>query len=103
MTTYVRCDFTQLILYLVIPSLLQIFEDGAAYRGRLKALGRDVIKIHFRAELDPVIEYDHNSSQREKIIADNITKTIEESLFLQGPLDRKVSFFVMIDQSSDAL
>lgn len=60
-------------------------------------MGRDIVKSHFRAELSPDIDYDHNSSQREQIISDNVEKLIEGSLFLQGPLDRNVSVFFFIN------
>lgn len=65
----------------------------------MKAMGRDVIKLHYRAELDPEIEYSHNSNQRRDIIADNVKKLIDESLFLQGPPDIHVNFFLMNDQA----
>jgi hypothetical protein len=103
MITYVCwVDFAQSIHYGLIPCF-QIFEDGAAYRGRLKIMGRDVIKLHYRAALDPEIEGDHNSDQREQVIAENVKKLLDESLFLQGPPDSNVSSFIMNDQSVDAL
>ena len=83
MITYVHCLISQRVR--LIP-YFQIFEDGAAYRGRLKAMGRKVIKLHYRAYLNPDIDISHNSSQREDAIADNLRKLIDESLFLQGPL-----------------
>lgn len=89
MTIFVRWyDFTQLVWLI---SCCQIFEDGAAYRGRMKSMGRDVVKIHYRAELYPDIDICHNSNQRDGIIADNVKKLTEGSLFLQGPADVNVS------------
>ena len=91
MTLFVRlCDFILSIYFSLIPCF-QIFEDGATYRGRMKSMGREVVKIHYRAALYPVIDYCHNSDQREQIISDNVKKLIEDSLFLQGPPDVNVS------------
>ena len=90
MITHVRCLISQRVR--LIP-YFQIFEDGAVYRGHLKAMGREVIKLHYQADLDPDIDISHNSSQREDVIADNLRKLIDESLFLQGPLDPNVSLF----------
>ena len=64
----------------------------------MKALCREVIKLHYRDELNPEIQHCHNSSQREEAIADNVKKLVDESLFLQGPLDTNVISFVMNDQ-----
>jgi hypothetical protein len=89
------------ISYWLIPYYFQIFEDGAAYRGRMKTMCRDVIKFHYRAELDPEIEYGHNSNEREQVIANNVKNLIDDSLFLQGPPDFHVSSFVMNDQPVD--
>jgi hypothetical protein len=63
-------------------SLFQIFGDGAAYQGRIKALCHEVIKLHYRDKLNPEIQHCHNSSQREEAIADIVKKLIDESLFL---------------------
>ena len=90
MITYVHCLISQRVR--LIP-YFQIFEDGAAYRGCLKAMGCEVVKLHYRADLDPDIDISHSSSQREDAIADNLRKLINESLFLQGPLDPNVSLF----------
>ena len=82
---------------------LQVFEDGAAYRGRLKILCREVVKLHFWSELDPEIDYGHNSDEREQVIANNVKRLIDESLFHQGPLDDNVRSFFINDQPVDAL
>ena len=58
-------------------------------------MGHKVIKIHYQAELDLEVEIFHNSSQQEDTIADNLKKLIDESLFLQGPLDTNINSFVM--------
>ena len=63
----------------------------------MKTMGHDVIKFHYKEELSPEIEYCHNSSQREQIIAENVKPLIEDSLFLQGPLDANVYFFFLND------
>ena len=90
MITCIRCLILQRVR--LIP-YFQIFEDGAVYQGHLKAMGHEVIKLHYRANLDPDIDISHNSSQREDAIADNLRKLINKSLFLQGPLDPNVSLF----------
>jgi hypothetical protein len=64
-------------------------------------MGRDIVKFHYK-ELSPEIENCHNSSQREQIIAENVKTLVEDSIFLQGPLDANVYFFFMNDQSTDA-
>lgn len=64
----------------------------------MKSMGREVVKFHYQAELNPEIEHNHNSDQRYEVIADNVKKLINESLFFQGPLDNHVSFFVMNNQ-----
>lgn len=66
-------------------------------------MARDVVKIHYRDELDPEIEIGHNSDDRVQVIADNVKSLIEDSLFLQGPPDFHVSSFVIDNQSIDAL
>ena len=68
----------------------QIFEDGATYWGWMKTLARQVVSFHFKNEFYPMIEEDHNSDQRDNIIAGNVKKLIDESLFLQGPPDINV-------------
>ena len=60
----------------------------------MKALGREIVKLHYRAELDPELDFGHNSDERQQVIADNVKKLIDESLFLQGPPDANVSFFL---------
>ena len=69
----------------------------------MKTMCRDIVKFHYRAELDPEIEYGHNSNEREQVIVDNIKKLMDDSLFLQGPPDFHVSSFVINDQPIDAL
>jgi hypothetical protein len=85
-------------LFLFDDSLFQIFEDGAAYRGRLKTMGRDIIKIHFQAELNPDIEHCHNSNQRDEAIAGNVKKLIDKIPFPPGATRSQCKFFVMINQ-----
>ena len=60
----------------------------------MKTMGRDVIKFHYKEELSLEIEYCHNSSQ---IIAENVKPLIEDSLFLQWPLNANVYFFFLND------
>ena len=44
MITYVHCLISQRVR--LIP-YFQIFEDGAAYQGHLKAMGCEVVKLHY--------------------------------------------------------
>ena len=90
MITYVHCLISQRVR--LIP-YFQIFKDRAAYWGCLKAMGCKVVKLHYRADLNPDIDISHNSSQREDAIAHNLRKVIDESLFLHSPLDPNVSLF----------
>lgn len=64
----------------------------------MKTLARQVVALYYKAELDPVIEHGHNSNQREEVIAGNVSRLVDESLFLQGPLDTNVSFSLRNDQ-----
>jgi hypothetical protein len=57
----------------------------------MKNMARDLIKVHYKEAIFPVIEFDHNSDQETAIIAENVKKLLNESLFLQGPLDTQVS------------
>ena len=66
-------------------------------------MGREVVQLHYRADLDPEMDYDHNSDEREAAISKNITKLINESLFHQGPLDSNVSFLFIIISPFNAL
>lgn len=56
----------------------------------MKTLARQVVSFHFKNEFYPMIEEDHNSDQRDDIVAGNVKKLIDESLFLQGPPDINV-------------
>lgn len=64
---------------------------------------REVVMLHYRADLDPEMDYDHNSNQLENVISKNITKLIDQSLFHQGPLDSNVSFLFIIISPFNAL
>ena len=75
---------------LLIASL-QIFEDGASYRSRLKSLARDVVKFHYKDAFDAKIEGCHNSDQRDEAISQNIKKLIDGVFFIQGPKDVEVN------------
>jgi hypothetical protein len=70
---------------------LQIFEDGASYRGRLKTMAREVVKFYYKDAFNSDIEHCHNSDQRDNAISKKIKKLIDESLFLQGPPDIEVN------------
>ena len=61
----------------------------------MKILGREIVKLHYRDELNPEINYCHNSDQLIEMIADKVKELLDDSLFLQGPLDANVSFFLL--------
>ncbi|KAH9027023.1 hypothetical protein EDB85DRAFT_2148836 [Lactarius pseudohatsudake] len=62
-----------------------IFDDGASYRGRMKTMARDIVKSHFKAELEPSLAFDHNSSEEAQAISDAVRNCLQNSLFLVGP------------------
>ncbi|KAH9167798.1 hypothetical protein EDB89DRAFT_2074550 [Lactarius sanguifluus] len=62
-----------------------IFDDGASYRGRMKTMARDIVKSHFKAELEPSLTYGHNSSEQAQVISDAVKNCLRNSLFLVGP------------------
>jgi hypothetical protein len=64
----------------------------------MKTMARPLVWFHFKAELNPVIEEGHNSDQRDGVVAGNVKKLINDSLFLQGPPDANVSFALRDDQ-----
>ncbi|KAH9159459.1 hypothetical protein EDB89DRAFT_2083809 [Lactarius sanguifluus] len=62
-----------------------IFDDGPSYRGRMKTMARDIVKSHFKAELNPSLTFGHNSSEQAQVISDAVRNTLQNSLFLVGP------------------
>ena len=82
------------VQYPVLISLVfQVFEDGSTYRGRLKFLGRTIVKSCYENILNPNIMEDHNSDQASMIVRDNVAETLRESTFLlAAELDENVSF-----------
>jgi hypothetical protein len=66
----------------IIPIVSQVFEDGATYRGRLKTLGRTVVKMFYADLLQPDITEGHNSDQVLMVIKDNVTTALADSSFL---------------------
>ncbi|KAH9164867.1 hypothetical protein EDB89DRAFT_1911835 [Lactarius sanguifluus] len=68
-----------------------IFDDGPSYRGRMKTMARDIVKSHFKAELNPSLTFGHNSSEQAQVISDAVRNTLQNSLFLVGPeLDENI-------------
>jgi hypothetical protein len=65
-----------------IPVVSQVFEDGASYHGRLKLLGRTIVKEYYEDVLQPNIMEGHNSDQAMMIVRDNVTATLQDSSFL---------------------
>ena len=75
----------------------QVFEDGSTYRGRLKLLGRIVVKAYYRDTLQPDIVEGHNSDQVRMVVRDNVTKILEDSSFLCATeLDENVSLKIIL-------
>ena len=71
----------------------QVFEDGSTYRGRLKLLGRSIVKIHYEDTLQPNIMNGCNSDQAMMMVRDNVAKILNDSSFLiSNELDENVSF-----------
>ena len=62
--------------------VFQVFEDGATHRGRLKTLGRTIVKAFYEDILQPNIMDGHNSDQAMMVVRDNVTKTLDDSSFL---------------------
>jgi hypothetical protein len=76
-----------------IPFISQVFEDGSTYRGRLKLLGRTIVKAYYGDTLQPNIMEGHNSDQAMIIVRDNVTTILEDSSFLLATEpDENVSF-----------
>jgi hypothetical protein len=64
----------------------------------MKTMARDIVKFHYRDELSPNIDFCHNSDDRDGIVAQNVKKLLDESLFIQGPPDCNVSSPPMVEQ-----
>ena len=54
-------------------------------------MAREVFKFHYKDTLNAGIDGCHNSNQRDEAISENVKKLIDNSLFLQGPLDAQVN------------
>lgn len=73
--------------------VFKVFEDGSTHRGRLKSLGRTVVKSFYGDVLRPDIMEGHNSDQEARIIGDKVNDILEDSSFLlASELDENVSF-----------
>ncbi|KAF8811157.1 hypothetical protein BYT27DRAFT_7208610 [Phlegmacium glaucopus] len=59
-----------------------VFEDGSTYRGRLKTLGRSIVKLYYKDALEPDIRINHNSDQQAETIRENVASLLKDSLFL---------------------
>lgn len=78
---------------MLIPLIPQVFEDGSTYRGRLKTLGRNVVKACYKDTIQPDIEECHNSDQAKIVVRDNVANILKDSLFLLATKpDENVSF-----------
>lgn len=59
----------------------------------MKTIARDVVQIHYKDQLNPILDFDHNASQLEKLVAENVRELLEESTFHMGlTRDANVSF-----------
>jgi hypothetical protein len=72
-----------------------VFSDAASYRGRLKKLASEVIRIHFHDTLEPEIEGGHNSEDIVELVASNVKGVFDNSLFLFGPPGKEVRSILM--------
>jgi hypothetical protein len=83
-----------LALLLSLFSLVfKVFEDGSTHRGRLKLLGRIIVKTYYEDVLQPDITEGHNSDQATMIIRDKVTTILDDSSFLlASEPDENVSF-----------
>ena len=75
-----------LVSTLLFPCTLlirpQIFEDGATYRGRLKALGRQLTKTLYSDVIAPEVVFDCNSDQYARVAGESVTEFLTQSKFL---------------------
>ena len=70
--------------------IFQIFKDGATYHGHMKTHGHYIVKTYYSNAINPTTEDDMNSNQYECLIGENVTKLLNESLFMLGKCDANV-------------
>ena len=71
---------------------LQVFEEGTTSRGRMKTTARDVVRLFYKDDLYPDLDFCHNSAQLEELVADNVKKLLKDSRFHIGlKLDAQVN------------
>ena len=63
-------------------SKVLVFEDGATYRGRLKTLGRHVVKSFYADMIFPNVDGNLNSDQYHQLVLQNVTGLLSEASFL---------------------
>jgi hypothetical protein len=74
---------------------LQVFEEGSTTRGCMKAIGREVVKVHYKDQILPTLDYDHNSEDLRKVVQENVFNMIDDSTFHMGlTLDARVSVLI---------
>ena len=62
----------------------------------MKTMARNVVQIHYKDQISPILDFGHNSSDYEQIIADNVDQLLNESLFHIGlTLDDNVSSYII--------
>lgn len=62
--------------------VFQIFEDGATYHGRLKTLGRHIVKSFYSDMIFPNVDGNLNSDQYHQLVSQNVTGLLSEASFL---------------------
>jgi hypothetical protein len=62
----------------------QIFQDGASYRSRLKALAANLVAVHYKTELEPEINYPHNELEYWELVSRNVDALLKNGMFLRG-------------------
>lgn len=50
----------------------------------IKTIARDIVQIHYKDQLYLTLNFNHNSSQLEEIVAENMNKLLQKSTFHVG-------------------
>jgi hypothetical protein len=71
--------------------MLQIFEDGATYRGRMKKIASDFVPIYYAEHVRPTInDHGQNQLEYEEMISMGASTLLRGGFFLQGGKDENV-------------
>jgi hypothetical protein len=75
----------------MLTCTLQIFEDGATYRGRMKKIGSNLIPIYYAEHVWPTIDdRGQNQPEYEEMISTGASTLLRGGFFLQGGKDENV-------------